>query len=88
MFSKVKTLWHQIRDSNRPNWLPGSSPEIIKEPDQYPSDAYEATMNHMTYEVNPWIFEAYYQSIPEVTELLPNNQQVPWTSIPGINENG
>lgn len=88
MFSQVKKLWHQVRDSSRPNTLPPSSPEIIKEPDQYPSDAYEATIHHVNYGVNPWIFEAYYQSIPEVVELIPNTQQVPWTPLQGVNING
>jgi hypothetical protein len=88
MLSKVKGLWHQIRDTTRPNTLPPASPEIIKEPDQYPSDAYEATIHHVNYGVQPWIFTTYTMSIPEVVELIPNNQQVPWTEMPGINENG
>lgn len=85
MFSQVKKLWHQVRDSTRPNTLPPSSPEIIKEPDQYPSDAFDATMGSVSYFVQPWIFDGYYASIPEVVELLPNTQQVPWSPIPGVN---
>jgi hypothetical protein len=79
----IKGMWAQVRDTLRPNWLPPSSPEIIKEPDQYPSDAFEATVNSVNYGVQPWIFTAYTASIPEQVELLPNVEQVPWTDLPG-----
>jgi hypothetical protein len=67
-----------LRDLERPNWLPPSSPEIIKDPDGIPSDAF-AVMESVNYMVNPWIFDYYGVPILEEPELIPNIERVPWS---------
>ncbi len=67
-----------LRDSDRPNWIPPSSPEIIRAPAGIPDDALDV-MTSVNYGVQPWIFEAYTVSIPEVIAAVPNVERVPWT---------
>jgi hypothetical protein len=75
-----------VRNTTRPNWLPPSSPEIIKEPDGIPDTMLEV-YERVNYMVNPWIFSdnVQFAPIPQVVELLPNDQRVPFTEIQGVN---
>lgn len=77
-----------LRDTTRPNWLPPSSPEIIKDPDGIP-DAALAPMEDVYFGVQPWIFseDLYLASIPETVELLPNEERVPWTDDGSLPQN-
>jgi len=67
-----------LRDLERPNWIPPSSPEIVRAPDGIPDDSLEVMVS-VNYGVQPWIFEAYYVPIPEVVVIVPNLERVPWT---------
>ena len=68
-----------LRDLERPNWIPPSSPEIILEDDGIPDDAF-AVMTSVNYGVNPWIFDYYGVSIPEEMVVIANEERVPWTN--------
>jgi len=68
-----------LRDLERPNWIPPSSPEIILEDDGIPDDAF-AVMTSVNYAVNPWIFDYYGVSIPEEMVVIANEERVPWTN--------
>jgi hypothetical protein len=74
-----------LRDLERPNWLPPASPEIIWTPDGIPNEGFR-TMTMVGSDTNPYllrsarIVDCYYQaSIPEVMELIPNIERVPWS---------
>ncbi len=75
-----------LRDLERPNTLPPSSPEIILEADGIPDDAFHV-MEMVGSDNNPALlrsarFVDLYQTmpIPEVMELLPNEERIPWAN--------
>jgi len=68
-----------LRDLERPNWLPPSSPEIILDADGIPTDAFEPGFEDVSYFVQPWIFTGYFAPIPQEVEVLPDIERVPWT---------
>jgi len=75
-----------LRDLERPNWLPPSSPEIILDDEGIPSDAF-AVMTRVGSTVNPHLLRSARfvdlwetASIPEQVELLPNEERVPWAN--------
>lgn len=67
-----------LRDLERPNWIPPSSPEIILDADGIPNDALRP-MTDVTYRVNPWIFEYYGAPIYEEPVIIANEERVPWS---------
>jgi hypothetical protein len=67
-----------LRDLERPNWIAPSVPEIILDPDAIPDQALHV-FESVNYDVLPWIFDAYWVPIPEVVQLVPNVERVPWT---------
>ncbi len=67
-----------LRDLERPNWIPPSSPEIILEDEGIPDDAFSA-MTATNFDVQPWIFEYYSVPIPEQVVVISNIERVPWT---------
>lgn len=67
-----------LRDTTRPNWIAPSVPEIILEPDGIPDQDLHV-FESVNFAVAPWIFSGYYVSIPEVLELVPNVERVPWS---------
>jgi hypothetical protein len=67
-----------LRNLERPNWLPPSSPEIIRAPAGIPDDAL-AVMTSVNYGVLPWLFDAYFTPIAEVVAMVPNEERVPWS---------
>lgn len=78
-----------LRDLERPNWLPASSPEIILEDEAIPDEAYHV-MTMVGSDANPELLlsarmvdTTYTASIPEVVELLPNEERVPWAGGDG-----
>jgi hypothetical protein len=66
-----------LRNIERPNWIPPSSPEIIRSPAGIPDDSLDV-MTSVNYRVQPWIFGYYGVPIPEVVEVVPNVERVPW----------
>lgn len=78
-----------LRDLERPNWLPPSSPEIILDGDGIPDEAFDV-MTMVGSNTNPELLlsarlvdTTYTASIPEVVELLPNEERVPWAGGDG-----
>jgi hypothetical protein len=67
-----------LRDLERPNWIPPASPEIIRESDGIPSDAFSLFLS-VNYAVQPWIFDAYTAPIPQEVAIIPNEERVPWS---------
>jgi hypothetical protein len=66
-----------LRDLERPNWIPPSSPEIIHEADAIPDESLDVMVS-VNYGVQPWIFEAYTIPIAEVVAMVPNVERIPW----------
>lgn len=77
-----------LRDLERPNWLPPASPELVDDNVGIPADAYHV-MTMVGSDANPALlldarFIAQYEteSIPEVVELLPNEERIPYPNDP------
>lgn len=74
-----------LRDLERPNWLPASSPEIILDDEGIPATALHV-MQMVGSDTNPHLLRSarmvditYTRPIPEVVELLPNSERVSWS---------
>lgn len=78
-----------LRDLERPNWLPPSSPEIILDDESIPDEAYHV-MTMVGSDANPQLLlsarlvdTTYTAPIPEQVELIPNEERVPWAGGDG-----
>ncbi len=87
----VPVLGQLRRDSSRSAMLPPFVPDLVLTDDGIPTDAFlvmsrvGSTMNpHLTLDPTPEGLFAQAWQIPQVIELMPNSERIPWTGIAGV----
>lgn len=87
----VPVLGQIQRSSDRSAMLPPFVPNLVLDDDGIPTDAFlvmtrlGSTMNpHLVLDPTPEGLFAQAWQIPQIVELMPNSERIPWTSIAGV----
>lgn len=80
-----------LRSSDRSAMLPPFVPNLVLDDDGIPTDAYvvmtslgSANNPHLVLNPTPEGMFAQAWQIPQVIELMPNSERIPWTGIAGV----
>ncbi len=87
----VPVLGQIVRTTDRSAMLPPFVPNLVLDDDGIPTDAYlvmtsvGSTMNpHLLLDPTPEGMFAQAWQIPQIVELMPNSERIPWSDIAGV----